>query len=420
MKGRTRWGFLTAIVCLAIVLSGCAAKCGSHKEEVLMWTATDLHYLSPRLTDKGEAFMSLVENGDGKVVQYIEEITDAFLAEVVKQKPEVLILTGDLTFNGEYESHADLAAKLKKVSEAGVQVLAIPGNHDLNNPQAASFSGVTWERGRSLSAAEFEELYRDFGLEQAVSRDAASLSYIYELRPDLRILMLDTNSAAANVVQEETFAWVEEQLKAAEKDHVKVIAASHQNLLAHNSMFTVGFRIYNAAALLELYEQYGVLCNLSGHIHLQDIRKDAVSEMATSSLAVSPNQYGVILFDGKTLSYETRPVDVTSWAKRQGTSDANLKDFEAYSRGFFLETARNQVLSAVEKLGLSAKDKNLLADTFAGLNAAYFAGDAINRQELEEGIALWGEQLETFLGSYIQSILQEDLTESHRLVLEIE
>lgn len=70
---------------------------------------TDIHYLSPSLTDGGEAFTRMVEHGDGKLVNYVEEITDAALDEVVNQEPDVLILAGDLTLEGEKESHKGLA-----------------------------------------------------------------------------------------------------------------------------------------------------------------------------------------------------------------------------------------------------------------------------------------------------------------------
>ena len=39
--------------------------------------ATDLHYLSPELTDRSEEFLEFLKDGDGKVVHYIEEISNA-------------------------------------------------------------------------------------------------------------------------------------------------------------------------------------------------------------------------------------------------------------------------------------------------------------------------------------------------------
>ena len=110
------------------------AEKGEGKRMILM---TDIHYLSQSLTDGGESFTRMVEHGDGKLVHYVEEITDAALDEVVNQKPDVLILAGDLTLEGEKESHEDLAKKLEQVEEAGIPVVVIPGNHDINNTRAA-------------------------------------------------------------------------------------------------------------------------------------------------------------------------------------------------------------------------------------------------------------------------------------------
>ena len=38
---------------------------------------------------------------------------------VIKQKPDGLILSGDLTFNGKKKSHEELAEKLKKLRKMG-------------------------------------------------------------------------------------------------------------------------------------------------------------------------------------------------------------------------------------------------------------------------------------------------------------
>lgn len=59
--------------------------------------ASDLHYIAPTLTDHGAYFTTLTESGDGKLMRYIEEITDAFLTEVSQARPDALLLTGDLT-----------------------------------------------------------------------------------------------------------------------------------------------------------------------------------------------------------------------------------------------------------------------------------------------------------------------------------
>ena len=65
-------------------------------------TATDIHYLSPSLTDsrqyiQGKRLIAQM----AKVIRYIDEIMSAFADEVISAAPDILILSGDLTFNGE-------------------------------------------------------------------------------------------------------------------------------------------------------------------------------------------------------------------------------------------------------------------------------------------------------------------------------
>ena len=54
--------------------------------------------MSRKLTDKGSFFTDMVNSADGKNIIYIEEITDSFVTTIIKEKPEILIISGDLTF----------------------------------------------------------------------------------------------------------------------------------------------------------------------------------------------------------------------------------------------------------------------------------------------------------------------------------
>ena len=126
--------------------------------------ATDIHYLAEELAgNRCQSFMSSVESGDGRVLQYGWEILDAFIDDVVEQKPDLVILTGDLTMNGEKQSHEELAQKLETLSENGIEVAVIPGNHDINNPYARKFTSDGTVKTDSITADEFAQIYSDFG-----------------------------------------------------------------------------------------------------------------------------------------------------------------------------------------------------------------------------------------------------------------
>lgn len=54
--------------------------------------ASDLHFISPSLTDNGEKFTAFNDAGDGKTMLYSSEVVAAFLSEVEIAKPDALIL----------------------------------------------------------------------------------------------------------------------------------------------------------------------------------------------------------------------------------------------------------------------------------------------------------------------------------------
>ena len=374
-------------------------------DPVTLLVATDLHYLAPALTDHGPCFERSITLGDGKVMAYSEELVEAFVTQVIDRHPDALILSGDLSFNGERASHEALADKLARVEAAGIPVLVIPGNHDLNSRNAVRFVAESYEQVDSVTAEDFRAIYQPFGYDGALSRDSSSLSYVAGVSEDLRILMVDVNTSdLPGAAGPQTLAWIEEQLAQARQDGCRVIAVSHQNLINHSDLLTSGFNIVNANVLRMRYADAPVLCNLSGHIHMQhmSVTNAGIWDIATSSLAVAPNQYGVLTVSERGLSYRTEMVEVSAWAASKGLSDPNLLDFSDYSEDFFKTNARRQALAVV------AQDEcpEQLADFFADINAAYFAGRMDTFALDTQLLARWQQQ-PVRLAQFIDSIVQE-------------
>ena len=374
-------------------------------DPVTLFVATDLHYLAPALTDHGPCFERSITLGDGKVMAYSEELVEAFVTQVIDRHPDALILSGDLSFNGERASHEALAGKLARVEAAVIPVLVIPGNHDLNSRNAVRFVAESYERVDSVTAEDFRAIYQPFGYDGALSRDSSSLSYVAGVSEDLRILMVDVNTSdLPGAAGPQTLAWIEEQLAQARQDGCRVIAVSHQNLINHSDLLTSGFNIVNANVLRMRYADAPVLCNLSGHIHMQhmSVTNAGIWDIATSSLAVAPNQYGVLTVSERGLSYRTEAVDVSAWAVSKGLSDPNLLDFSDYSEDFFKTNARRQALAVI------AQDEcpEQLADFFANINAAYFAGRMDTFALDTQLLARWQQQ-PVRLAQFIDSIVQE-------------
>ena len=400
------------LICLLL------AACGEKEETSGDWrvmVATDLHYLAPSLTDHGPIFRRMMENSDGKITEYCDEITDAFLDQVLAERPEALILTGDLSFNGERESHLALAAKLASLEEQGIAVLVLPGNHDLYRSQTYAYFGDSAEPVPSVTAEEFREIYAPFGFAEAIAADDDSLSYTARLNESSRVLMLDANTLHDFCgLSEKTLAWTEDQLREARQAGETVLVCCHQNLYQH-SMFGAGYVLDRAEQLHALLEQYGVPLMLSGHMHIQHIAsRDGVTEIATSALTMGACQYGIVEAKGEKLRYEARPVQVSAWAAEQGSTDGNLLDFESYARSAMTRRTRIQAEQQLRAKGFAEEEIGPLTDFACALNEAYFAGDLSGIPDLDpEGELLrrWADS-GSFFGYYFAS-LQEDLGRDH-------
>lgn len=138
---------------------------------VEIYIVTDIHYLSNNINDKGIAFQKTVNSSDGRLIKYISELTDAFVYEILENKPDILIISGDLTHNGEKASHLELAEKLKEIENNGTKVYVVPGNHDINNPYAREFKGSEQVITEFVTPLEFEKIYSEFGYDEAYMRD---------------------------------------------------------------------------------------------------------------------------------------------------------------------------------------------------------------------------------------------------------
>ena len=370
--------------------------------------ASDLHYIAPELTDGGPGYQQILKNGDSKFMPYVEEITDAFLDEVLADPPDLVLLTGDLTFNGAEISHRRLAGKLQRLEDAGIPVLVLPGNHDVYNENAALYRGGSFERVPFASGESFAEIYRDFGPGEALSADSDSLSYVWQLNEQVWIMMLDENTAHDFCgLSDRSFQWIEAQLQKAREEGRFVLVAGHQNVFQH-SIFRGGYVIQEAQRLQELLRRYGVPLCLSGHLHTQHVQsEDGLTEIATSALCSYPCQYAVLTAEDGRLRYGTRRLDLAAWAERNGRPDAVFQDF-AGAAGVYMD-------AHFTPAGMAplVDDPVLWAEMLAylqALNRAYFSGDLREIAALDPDgrlAGLWAEE-NGMTAWYLRSVLDEE------------
>ncbi len=439
---------LILLILLAIILEGCKSQAIELKKDnkiksgkdIVFYTATDLHFLSKSLTDNGEAFNKFIHSGDGKALTYMDEIIDAFTSTIKKAKPEVLIISGDLTNNGEKQSHLDLAKKLKAIEEGGTDVYVIPGNHDILNPYARGFKGNKQYAADDINYKDFSKIYADFGYGEAISKDEHSLSYLAAPSEDLWLLMLDTSKYKDNIklgfpqlegeLSEDTLNWIKKCNALAKEKGANIITVMHHNIVDHSEVIRKGFTLNNNEEVLRVLKENNLKLVLSGHIHIQDICSDntgtsSTYDIATNALAVYPHQYGIIKYTSldKSIDYSTAKVDVEGWAKDNGITDENLNNFNKYSEDYFGQFAYDMVSKEFEKASnYSQKEIRLMAETMRTLNLRYFAGtEDLNSKDIvdSEGFKLWLNSPESFLKGYVQSIASDKNMDDNSLHIKI-
>ena len=381
---------LLLCICMSVLCQGCVED-----QTTTIIVASDLHYLSTSLFDDGEAFTSLVEHADGKYMPYIEEIVEAFTEEVIAYKPDYLLLLGDLTFNGEELSHQDLCAQLNTIEQAGVHVIAIPGNHDMENPYARRYEGEEVSFTGSISIHQYEQMYEDYGRDLALYKDTSSASFVVKVDENTWLIMLDVNACKTqNTIETDTLIWLEDVLEEGKKQGVCFISASHQNILQH-SLFQEGFVIENAEEVKDLYDRYDVKLHLSGHMHIQSQKEEnGLLECCVSALSVSPFQYGILTVDQGNASYITHRVDVSDWALRKGLS--GYENFAQDGHDFFVQCGKNR------KHNTGVSDE--LIDAYMDVNCAYFSGDMSDAAMDEEMLQAWYEA-DPFTWVYLNDML---------------
>ena len=374
----------------APVLGGAAALPPLAVQPPVIYVTNDIHLLAESLHDGGAAYEEIINQRDGKFTEFIDPIMRAFTAQVIADKPSIVLANGDLTFNGERESHEALAQHFLRMEKAGVKVFVLPGNHDIRNPHAAQFFDIFALEAYSVTPKEFRSIYRRFGYGEAISRDPHSLSYIAEPVKGLRLLMLDSCKYEQNrnfpvsggEIKQGTLDWIKTNVSKAQKAGYVFVAAMHHSSMSHHPQVNENFTIGNDEILHETLVSLGIPFILTGHIHAQSISQRQTSvrlfyDIATSALSVYPHQFGVLSYqiDGS-WQYATKFVDVEGWARATQQTDSRLFNFSELASVFFSRNAESMVRRRIGQAAVSPEELAALTDLLATVNKRYFAGTA--------------------------------------------
>ena len=273
---------------------------------------SDVHLLSPALITQGAA-IDKADASDSKMMAMSDEIMTAITDSLIDMRPAVVLLTGDLTYNGERMSHERMAWHLDRLRQHGIQPLVIPGNHDCNNPYARQFDGDKTVPAATVTREEFAQIYSEYGYGEQFSRDTSSLSYCCEPLEGLVIIGIDSNMDELNTltsrgdsvdsyhnggqIKPETLQWVIDQATHARGQGKQVIAMMHHHLVPHfdrEDRLLANYIVKGHAAVARQLSQAGIHVVFTGHLHVTDVATlhtsegDSIVEVATGSAICYP------------------------------------------------------------------------------------------------------------------------------------
>ena len=249
---------------------------------------SDTHVMGPGLlVNDGAAWQKELAN-DRKLFDYSQEVFDVLMETMLSEKPDMVLITGDLTKDGELLSHQYVAGQLNRLREAGIKTFVIPGNHDFGSKHALIFDGDQSNKAEVVSREQFTELYRNHGYGAESLRDEPSLSYCCE--PVEGLLLIGLDSGTDGRLEESTLQWACQQAAQAQQQGKYVLAMMHHALLPHfnaEDQLLPSSVVQNYETVRNRLADAGVQVVLTGHIHISDIAKDYNADLTRSIYDIS-------------------------------------------------------------------------------------------------------------------------------------
>jgi 3',5'-cyclic AMP phosphodiesterase CpdA len=392
-----------------------SSKSASGKLKIAV--VSDIHYMHPSLLPVDVAnnpYFQYYLAKDPKLIELSDPIFREVVSELATEKPDILLVPGDLTKDGEVLDHETVSGLLRQLSDDGVKVFVVPGNHDINNPEALSFAADIPEPVPTIAPQDFVSIYGDFGYNNALYRDTYSLSYICEPFSDLWILGIDAckyennagTSETGGAIRSGTMAWIQEKMAEAREKNITVLAMMHHGVMEHyagqNSLdpgFVIDNYGENAVALMNA----GIKLVFTGHYHANDIAElvlngNTLTDVETGSLVTPLSPYRMMTLDDNFIKIGTRHVL---------SIDAELPggmNFLTYSNLFLSNHLDFYFDYALKnKFGLPAELAQVAAPLFRNAAMAHFAGDEQIKPEERKKISDFSLIAPSFLTDALNS-----------------
>ena len=297
---------------------------------------TDTHYFKNSLGAFGTAYEEFMD-GEQKCFGETQAINEALFAHLAEAKQaDIVLIAGDLSFNGEKESNAAFSALLHEFQEkSGKRVYVVTAGHDFNeHPFAFNDTGRIEPQGTDFS--ELLGFYRDFGYSDAIAFNEEHLSYVAQLSEDVRLLVIcnDIDGKKHITYDDDFLSWIAAQAQKAQQDGQTMIAMEHYPVLPGQPILALIGDAWQAESqkLVDTLADNGVHLIFTGHMHNQSInvtetaKGNKLYDVCTGSAIGCPAFYRLVTVeDAQTVKIESFPVPDFDWDTKGLSCEAYLK-----------------------------------------------------------------------------------------------
>ena len=374
---------------------------------VSFYLLTDTHYFETSLGAEGKAYDEYIKKEQYFMIESGPIIKSTFERIAKDKETDIVIIPGDLTKNGELESHKSFIKELYKLKESGKKIFVITAGHDYGDSFAFKNDEKIEAEGTPFEL--LTEMYKDFGYGDAISLDEATHSYVAEITEGVRMLGIccDSLNQPKGAMDERHMAWAKEQIDKAKQDGCSIFAICHYPIIPSVPVFDLvgDAKIKEWRKIASFLADNGVEIVLTGHMHIQTINEfysekgNRLIDICTSCLVGSPAKYRKITVNDKSVmkvetiavenfGWDMNGADVQEYFDNQFGNAIVTKVFNALSGGKgivkFLKNLAKKVLSSAKigtlarllfiKADPSLKNKKL-TDLISDIGLCVFSGD---------------------------------------------
>ena len=297
---------------------------------------SDIHVMSPDLVadPNNEAYKTMLSR-DRKLCKYSYDIFQAYLDTIKAVKPDLVLIAGDLTKEGELLSHQAVAEGLQQLLDAGIPSYVVPGNHDIECKMGRMYDADGSHQAENITLEQFPQIYRNFGYGEGIDRDPNSLSYVIEPIPGLVVICIDDSrtpskgdvgygEAEYGRVIQPTLDWIVQKADEARQHDKRVLAMMHHQMMEHFNGQTSFFGsavTEHGDSIARIFAAHGIKAVFTGHMHIPNVakmwsddRKDSIYGISSASTISYPSQYRMLLFDDNLTKMDvvTKTVNATA------------------------------------------------------------------------------------------------------------